>query len=242
MWSNRILIVDDEPAFRASLAANLQLEGYQVVEAEGGVRAVELVREGPFDLIISDVRMPGMSGVEAFREIRKIRHDLPVILMTAFAVEEPLAEVLAEGVYAVLPKPFAVEHLVGLIARVVAGPVVLVVEHVPDQARAIVDALRSVGIEAAAARDGRAALRFVRMENVDVCVLDAVMPGMNEEKLYEDLRRLDPSIRVIAMSDRAATGMRHALLGMGGYTCLRKPVEIPELTRAIARARYDAER
>jgi two-component system, NtrC family, response regulator HydG len=239
-WSNRILIVDDEAALRTSLAANLALEGYKVVEAEDGARAIELVREGSFDLIISDVRMPGMNGVDAFREIRKIRPGLPVILMTAFAVEDLLAEALAEGVYAVLPKPFDIARLIGLIARVVAGPVVLVVEHVPDHAKAIVTALRSVGIEAATARDGRAALRFVRMENVDVCVLDLVMPGLNGVKVCEEMRRLDPSIRVIAMSDDAATGITQALMSMGGYTCLRKPVEMPELTRAIGRARGGA--
>ena len=131
-WSNRILVVDDDAGLRTSLAASLELEGYRVVEAGDGARAVELVREGPFDLILSDVRMPGMSGVDAFREIRKIRPDLPVLLMTAFALEEVLADVLAEGVYAVLRKPFAVEHVIGVIARVVAGPVVLVVEHVAE--------------------------------------------------------------------------------------------------------------
>jgi two-component system response regulator HydG len=232
--------VDDEDGPRKSLAANLELEGYEIVEAEHGARAVELVREGPFDLVISDVRMPGMSGVDAFREMRKIRPEIPVILMTAFAVEALLAEALGEGVFAVLPKPFAVDHLIALIARAVAGPVVLVVDDAVDQALSVVSALREVGMRATAAYDGESALRLVRTENVDVCVLDLVMPGMDGVAIYTSIREVDPSISVIAVSGHAVPGMMHALMSMGGYACLRKPFQMRELTRAIARARGEA--
>jgi two-component system response regulator HydG len=235
--SNRILIVDDEAGLRTSLAANLELEGYQVVEAGDGSHALSLVREGAFDLVITDVRMPGMSGVDLFREIRKVRPELPVVLMTAFAVEKLLAEALGEGVYAVLPKPFAVGHVLELAAHVIAGPVVLVVDDRPEQATSIVEGLRAVGIRATATHDGESAVRVVREENVDVCVLDLVMPGMDGVKTYEEIHRLDPAISVIAMSGHSVPRMMHALMSMGGYACLRKPFEMPELTRAIARAR-----
>jgi two-component system response regulator HydG len=234
--------VDDEAGLRASLAANLELEGYDVVEAEGGARAVELVREGPFDLVISDVRMPGMTGVDVFREIRKIRPEIPVILMTAFTVEKLLAEALGEGVFAVLPKPFAVDQLIALIARVIAGPVVLVVDDAVDQALSIVEGLRSVGIEARAAYDGESAVRLCGEENVDVCVIDLVMPGMDGVRTCAEIHRVDPSISVIAVSGHSVPGMMHALMSMGGYACLRKPFQMPELTRAIARARGEARR
>ncbi len=238
--NNRILIVDDEAGLRTSLAANLELEGYQVVEAGDGARALELVREAPFDLVITDVRMPGMSGVDAFREIRKIRPGIPVVLMTAFALEELLADALGEGVYAVLPKPFAVDHVLALIAHVITGPLVLVVDDGVDQAAAIVAGLSAVGIAAMAAYDGESAVRLVQSENIDVCVLDLVMPGMDGVKTFEEIHRLDPSISVIAMSGHSVPRMMHALMSKGGYACLRKPFEIPELTRAIARSRGEA--
>jgi two-component system response regulator HydG len=240
--NNRILIVDDEAGLRTSLAANLELEGYQVVEAADGARAMELVQEAPFDLVITDVRMPGMSGVDLFREIRKVRPELPVVLMTAFAVEKLLADALGEGVYAVLPKPFAVDHVLSLIARVIAGPVVLVVDDGVDQATANVEGLRSVGIVARAVHDGESAVRLVGEGNVDVCVLDLVMPGMDGVKTFDEIHRLDPSISVIAMSGHSVPRMMHALMSRGGYACLRKPFEMPELTRAIARARGEMRR
>jgi two-component system, NtrC family, response regulator HydG len=240
--NNRILIVDDEAGLRTSLAANLELEGYEVVEAGGGAGAVELVREAPFDLVISDVRMPGMSGIDVFREIRRIRHEIPVILMTGFTAEKLLAEALGEGVFAVLSKPVAVDQLIALIARVIAGPIVLVVDDVVDQAMSVVEALRALGIDARATYDGESAVRLARTENVDVCVIDLVMPGMDGVQTCEELRRVDPSISVIAVSGHSVPGMMHALMSMGGYACLRKPFHMPELTRAIARARGEARR
>jgi two-component system response regulator HydG len=235
--NNRILVVDDEAGLRTSLAANLELEGYQVVEAGDGPTALALVRESSFDLVITDVRMPGMSGVDVFREIRKTLPDLPVVLMTAYAVEKLLSDALGEGVYAVLAKPFAVDHVLELIAHVVAGPVVLVVDDRAEQAAGIVEGLRLVGIAARAAPDGETAVRLIGEENIDVCVLDLVMPGMDGVKTFEEIHRLDPRISVIAVSGHTVPQMMHALMSMGGYACLRKPFHMPELTRAIARAR-----
>ena len=65
----KILLVDDERALRVTLAANLELDGMEVVEAESGERALELLRSAPFDLMLSDIRMGGMSGAELFRQV-----------------------------------------------------------------------------------------------------------------------------------------------------------------------------
>src|SRR4051812_14568141 len=116
---NRILVVDDEEGLRQSLAANLELEGYEVIEASNGYDAIELVERMPFDLVITDVRMPGINGVDAFREMRKLRPDIGVLVMTAFTLEKLVDEALGEGVYTVVTKPFAMDQLIGLVARVV---------------------------------------------------------------------------------------------------------------------------
>jgi DNA-binding NtrC family response regulator len=240
--TGRILIVDDDASFRTSLAANLELEGHQVTEAGDGARAVELVRAGLFDLVITDVRMPGMNGVDVFREVRRLRPEVPVILMTAFALERLLSDALGEGVYAMLSKPFSVDHAIALTARVLAGPVVLVVDDVTDQASAIVAGLRSLGVQASEVHDGEAAVQHVTAENVDVCVLDLVMPGMDGVRTCEEIRRRDPAVRVIGMSGYSVPAMMHALMSIGGYACLRKPIEMPELARVIARARSESRR
>lgn len=237
---HRILVVDDEEGLRQSLAANLELEGYEVVEAENGLRAIELVREGDFDLVITDIRMPGIDGLDTFRELRKIKPGLAVVMMTAFSLERLVAEALSEGVYTVVTKPFDIARIIDLIARALARCVVLVIDDSREQATSMVHALRAVGLRAEAVHDGASAVRFVRDEGVDVCVLDLVMPGMNGVQTYEEIRRLDASIAVIAVSGHSVPELMHQLMSLGGYTCMRKPFDMRELVRAIARARGDS--
>lgn len=240
--SSRILVVDDEEGLRQSLAANLELEGYEVHEARSGADAIELAQRMPFDLVITDVRMPGMNGVETFHEIRRIQPGISVVMMTAFTLERIIDQALAEGVYAVIHKPFSMPHVLGLIARAVDRRVILVVDDVPEQASSIVGALAALGLRAEAVNDGLTAVRLVHEGKVDVCVLDLVMPSVDGVATYEMIRRLDPSIAVVAISGYSVPEMMHKLMRLGGYACLRKPFAVGELVRAIARARGESAR
>jgi two-component system, NtrC family, response regulator HydG len=241
MTRRRILVVDDEEGLRTSLAANLELEGYEVAEASSGPQAIDLVRGQPFDLVLSDIRMPGMSGVDAFRAIRKLRPDLGVVMMTAFAVEHVVDEAVLEGAYAVVRKPFSMTHLFDLLARAIERGVVLVVDDIAD-ASAIAEDLRAIGLRAATAHDEEAAARIIREGTIDVCVLDLLTPGMEDVAAFERVRRLDPAISVIGVIGVAALAPIHDLVNAGVYACLRKPVDARELVRAIARARGDPSR
>ncbi|WP_437634560.1 response regulator [Sorangium sp. So ce854] len=237
--TRRVLVVDDEEGMRATLAANLELEGYEVVEARDGAHALELARRQRFALVLSDVKMPGLNGVETFRELRRIQPGLTVVLMTGFAIERLIEEGIGEGVYAVIYKPFSMEHLARVVARALASRPVLVVDDLPDVAEAIVAGLQAAGLRAEAVYDGYAAIQRARDEAVDVCVLDLVMPALDGVKTYEQLRRTSKQIRVIAMTGYAPPEMIHAFTSRGGYACLRKPFEVRELMHAIARARSD---
>lgn len=238
--ARRILVVDDEEGLRQSLAANLELEGYEVVEASGGLQAIELVRKGDFDLVITDMRMPGLDGLDTFRALRKLRPAIAVVIMTAFSLEMLIEGALSEGVYTVVTKPFDIEKILALVARVMAGGLILVIDDDHEQATSMVQSLRDVGLRAEAVYDGASAVRFVREEGVDVCVLDLIMPGMDGVATCEEIRRLDGSIAVIAVSGHSVPGMMHRLMSLGGYACLRKPFDMRELVRAIARARGDS--
>src|SRR5689334_19410423 len=166
---SRILIVDDEDGLRMSLAANLELEGYEVVDAPNGMAAIEYVKQQSFDLVITDVRMPGINGLDTFREIRKIRPETEVVMMTAFTLEKTLEEALSEGIYTVVHKPFAMEDIMELIARAMERRVVLILED-ETEAPVVVQALRQVGLRAETVRDVNAARQLVEEGRVDVCV------------------------------------------------------------------------
>ncbi|MGH7953140.1 MAG: response regulator, partial [Limisphaerales bacterium] len=80
----RILIVDDDPGQRSLLDSFLRGQGFEIVTANSGEQALEKFRAGKFDMMISDVRMPGLSGLETLRLARKENTALPVLLVTAF--------------------------------------------------------------------------------------------------------------------------------------------------------------
>ncbi|WP_164013418.1 sigma-54-dependent transcriptional regulator [Pyxidicoccus trucidator] len=110
-----ILVVDDEEDIRDTLATILSLEGYDVSTASSGASAVALVEAGRFDLVISDLRMPGMDGVETLVRLKRSHPDLQVIIATGYASAETATRCLLEGAYGYISKPFDMDDLLNLI-------------------------------------------------------------------------------------------------------------------------------
>lgn len=104
--TQHILIVDDEQSMREFLTIMLQREGYQVHCACDGLQAVEMLRDDVFDLVLSDVRMPKLGGIELLRQVQLLGTDTLVIMMTAFSTTEQAVEAMKEGAYDYINKPF----------------------------------------------------------------------------------------------------------------------------------------
>jgi CheY-like chemotaxis protein len=110
-----VLVVDDEKNIRTTLADILEDEGCDVTTAESGERALKLCRRRPFDVVLLDVRMPGIDGVETFRRIRERQIGARVIMMSAYAMEEMERVLLHEGAVAFMRKPLDVARVLRLI-------------------------------------------------------------------------------------------------------------------------------
>ena len=108
---NTILIVDDDLAHRTMLKTLLSGWGYAVAEADDGSAAIAQVRERPFDLILMDIRMVKVSGLEALAEIKAFNPAIPVVIMTAYASVETAVEALKKGAYDYLTKPLDFDEL-----------------------------------------------------------------------------------------------------------------------------------
>ena len=107
----RILVVDDERSMRELLAIVLGREGYEVVVAENGRQALDELERRPVDLLISDIHMPDMTGLDVLRTAKGMNPDLAGIMVTAFASTETAIEALRMGAYDYIHKPFNVEEL-----------------------------------------------------------------------------------------------------------------------------------
>ena len=118
----RLLVVDDDEGMAATLRDVLGASGYGVEVAHSGFEAVDRVREHKPDGILMDIRMPGMNGVETFRETRTLSPESFVIFMTAFSESALVEDARREGAVDVVAKPLDLESLLRLIARSVEAP------------------------------------------------------------------------------------------------------------------------
>jgi two-component system response regulator PilR (NtrC family) len=107
----RILVVDDERSMRELLAIVLRREGYEVLLAENGRTAIDVLEREPIDLLISDIKMPDLSGVDVLRAAKKIDKDILGIMITAFASTETAVEAMRLGACDYLSKPFDIDLL-----------------------------------------------------------------------------------------------------------------------------------
>ncbi len=108
----KILLVDDEKEFVSTLAERLRLRGIQATEANTGEEALRLVETDPPHVVILDVKMPGMGGLETLRRIKSSQPEIQVILLTGIGTEQEGTEGLSLGAYDVLMKPLQIDELI----------------------------------------------------------------------------------------------------------------------------------
>ncbi|MGD9950046.1 MAG: sigma-54-dependent transcriptional regulator [Desulfobulbus sp.] len=106
-----ILVVDDELSMREFLRILLEKEGYQVTLAAEGKNALQLAEQHSFDLVISDIRMPGMSGLELLAQLKEVQPDIGVIMITAFASPDDAVTAMKSGAFDYITKPFNVDEI-----------------------------------------------------------------------------------------------------------------------------------
>lgn len=187
-----ILVVDDDPAHRTMLKTLLSGWGYAVSEADDGGTAVEAVRLKPFDLILMDIRMINVSGLEALMEIKTINPSIPVIIMTAYASVETAVEALKKGAYDYLTKPLDFDELRLTIARAM--------DHMRLQAENI-QLRETVG---------------ARFDNRNLIGRSAAMA-----KLLETVALVAPTEAVVLITGESGTG-KEMIAGAIHYNSIRK--------------------
>jgi DNA-binding NtrC family response regulator len=117
MVAAQLLLVEDDNAMREMLESLFRQEGYLVSEASSANAALELVRQTDFDVVLSDIKMPGKSGLELVGELRQLRPDTPVVLMTAFGSIDTAVDAMRAGAFGYTTKPFQPEEVIRTVKR-----------------------------------------------------------------------------------------------------------------------------
>src|SRR5260370_9241163 len=126
MLDRWLLVADDDPGLRERLARTMTREGYRVLLASDGRAALERLQDGAIDLIVTDLKMPGLTGLELLRAAKAIAPDVDVILLTAFGTVEEAVKPMKDRAYDSLTKPFRRNQLLKLI-------------HTPPARRQLID-------------------------------------------------------------------------------------------------------
>jgi DNA-binding NtrC family response regulator len=114
----KILAVDDEPDMLKLLSMIIKEKTpYEIVTTNNPLEALEIVRQGGFDIVIADLKMPGLDGIELLESIKQVDEDIPVIIITAYGTVESAAETMHKGAFDFITKPFRKEQILYTIDR-----------------------------------------------------------------------------------------------------------------------------
>jgi len=233
-----ILIVDDNISLAKTTSLILKRKGYEVTTAPDGLAAIKKMKERPFDLIFMDIKMPLMDGVQTYRKIKKIRPETIVIMMTAYAVENLVAEALKEGAYGIIYKPFDIEKMISLIGKSrkkKQGALILIVDDDPGTCTTLKNILLKKGYRVGIAHNGEKAITMTQEKTYDIIFIDLKLPTINGLEVYLKIKEIDPKLVAIMMTAyrKGMTDLVEEALNNDAYTCIYKPLNMEEMLRLI---------
>jgi two-component system response regulator HydG len=209
-----------------------------VASAYDGFKALELVKRDGFALVLMDIKMPVMDGVETFKKVKEMAPDTPVIMVTAYAVEELIKEALREGAFGFLQKPLDFDQLLELITQATGkGALILVADDDEDLCANLKDNLSNKGYRVNVAYEGKNAIEQARKNNFDILLIDMKLPVLNGLETYLAIREFRPNIVAIIITGykQEMSELIQQALQESAYTCLEKPIDVDELISLLER-------
>ena len=201
MSKRRILIVDDDRLMVRTLRDILSLRGWETDGVHSGEEAVAAIRVNEYAVVLMDVRMSGMTGVEALREMRALRPDLRVILMTAYAATELLAQAERDGALHVFPKPVELERLMDTLDAVIADArCVLIVDDDADFLRTLAELVAARGYGTLRAGTLDEALALLQAQLPGAVMLDLRLDGLEPRENVLAIKSVSPAVALILYS------------------------------------------
>lgn len=226
-----ILIVDDNISLCKIMSLVLERKGYAVTSAKDGPEAIGMVKESPFDMIFLDINMPLMDGVETYRRIKKIRPEAVVMMMTAYAMEDLVQQVLLEGAYGIIYKPLDMEKVVAIIeeAREARqGAFILLVDEDPEICITMKDIMNRRGHNVGIARTGEEAIAMAKEKVYDIIFIEMKLPTINGLETHLAIKEIQPEVVTIVMTAyrQELSDLVEEALNTNAYACLYKPLDM----------------
>lgn len=233
--SLKVLIVDDDVRMARTLAAVLAVKGYESVASVTAYDALEKVKGGFIGCVVSDIKMPGMNGVDLCRAIKGLRSELPLVLMTAYSSDELVRRGLSEGAVAVLSKPLDLDRLLRFFSLLYRDRSVVVVDDDQQFGYLVADMLGERGYSVKVVGDPGQLDEVLGVEG-QVLLLGTHSGGKwSELEVFRAIREGHPELPVVLVEQMRGevSPERDELSSMGVAGTLSKPFEVEELSRLL---------
>jgi DNA-binding NtrC family response regulator len=230
----KILLVDDEKEFVESLSERLELRNLEADVVYDGEQALDVLKEGKHDVMVLDLRMPGIDGIEVLRQAKKRNPNVQVVVLTGHGTDKDEAMAKKLGAIAYLKKPVDIDHLIGALKK--EKMKVLLVDDEREFVESLSERLELRNLEADVAYDGEQALDVLKEGKHDVMVLDLRMPGIDGIEVLRQAKKRNPNVQVVVLTGHGTDKDEAMAKKLGAIAYMRKPVDIDRLVGALHNA------
>lgn len=228
----KVLVVDDDPNLTELLVDTLEVIGYEACPALSPLEALRMLSESEFNLVITDISMPGMSGIELLQRIKEREQDMPVMLITGVGSDELKQEAFESGADGFLSKPFRIgkiEAEIGKLLRGIQRRRVLLVDDQPDFLNSSKERLENDNNVVYAAANYTDALELLETKEFDLVITDLRLPDGDGIELYRRAKRKNPDMPVILVTAYLTPEVLEEIKGSGITRFMPKPIDFEAL-------------
>lgn len=232
-----ILIIDDDPNLLRLMHDTLEAIGYSPISLSNGHKALELVKRNEIDLVIADISMPEMDGLQILQSVKQHNPDLPVMLITGVNMNNIKDRVYQYGADAFLDKPFRISRIEELLESLLSGQKqrakVLVVDDNKDFRSVLAAQLEELGFRVYEAEDGHEALEKMSRDHIHSVIADLKMPKLNGADLAKKLKSASPFTHVILISGENVSPEDREMMKSFADAFLPKPFRVEEIKNML---------
>ncbi len=242
----KVLIMEDDESAKNLLARVVKKEGFIVLTAENGRIGMEIFQKEAPQIVISDLKMPEMSGLEVLKNIKKVSPQTQFILMTAFGEVDTAIEALREGALDYIKKPIDLDVLALALGRAKEKitinkalnftPNILLAEDDEAARESLVKYLRKENWNIISANDGQESLNLFQQEKIDIVLTDIKMPNLDGLSALHEMRKLTDDFECVIMSGFGDEASAIKAMHEGAMNFLKKPIDLENLTVLLEKA------
>lgn len=229
---SKVLVVDDDPNLTDLLMDTLSAIGYEPYEASSAQAALDVLRKVRIDLVISDINMPEMSGIELLQEIKKINRRLPVMLITGIGSDSIKDQAFSKGADGFLAKPFRIgtmESEIGKMLQSLSKRRIVVIDDNEEFLSSLCQRLEEQDNDVRSFTTVKSASEYLSNNPVDLIITDLKMPDGDGLSLVNQLHTRFPNLPVVMVSAFATDEILERIHDAGVQKFLSKPLDFGEL-------------